>query len=118
AGVTVTDVFPTTPGAMTLAGATGVNTCGGVLSDSGGGALGAGDVGVKLTGGSIPQGGTCYFEVTVTAPAAGVYANSIPIGGLTTSVAGSNAAAAAANLTVTGATLAKAFSPVAIQRGT
>jgi hypothetical protein len=52
-GAAFTDVFPTTPGAMTLANTTTTNTCGGTLTDSGGAALAAGDVGIRLTGGGI-----------------------------------------------------------------
>ncbi len=118
AGVAVTDVFPVAPGAMTLATLTATNTCGGSLTDSGSGALNIGDVGVRLSGGTIPAAGSCYFEVEVTAPAAGAYNNDIPIGAVTSTVAGSNTVATNAVLTVTGPTLTKAFSPTPIQRGT
>src|SRR5262249_38995383 len=113
-----TDNFPVAPGAMTLANTTTTNTCGGSLTDTTGAALAVGETGGRLNGGSIPQNGTCYFEVNVTASVAGTYANTIAAGGVTTSVGGSNAAPASANLTVTAPALTKAFSPNPIQRGT
>ncbi|MDX2220918.1 MAG: hypothetical protein SF172_18020, partial [Burkholderiales bacterium] len=116
-GVAVTDVFPVAPGAMTVSSLSTTNTCGGSLTDSGGAALNVGDVGVRLAGATIPLGGSCYIEVQVTAPVAGVYNNSIPAGSLTSTyvidLTGANAA-----LTVTGPALTKAFSPNLIQRGT
>jgi uncharacterized repeat protein (TIGR01451 family) len=103
-GVTFNDVFPTSPGAMTVAAPlTATNTCGGTLLDSGGTALAAGDVGIRLTGGAIPANSSCTVTVTVTATVGGTYTNSIAIGALTgtgATVALSNAAAATANLAV------------------
>ena len=97
---TFTDVFPVAPGAMTVAAPlTTSNTCGGTLQDSGGGALAAGDAGIRLTGGTIPANGSCVITVNVTAIAAGAYANTIAVGALTTS-GGSNTVAANATLTV------------------
>ena len=97
---TFTDVFPTSPGAMTVASPlTTSNTCGGTLLDSGGGGLAVGDVGIRLTGGTIPANGSCVITVHVTAVAAGVYTNTIAVGALTTS-GGSNTVAANATLTV------------------
>ncbi|MBI5675510.1 MAG: DUF11 domain-containing protein, partial [Nitrospirae bacterium] len=78
-GVAFTDIFPTlpvAPGAMTAASPlTTTNTCGGILQDSGGGVLAAGDVGIWLTGGTIAGGGSCTVSVNVTAPANGTYNN-------------------------------------------
>ncbi|MDX9733828.1 MAG: hypothetical protein RBU36_06860, partial [Thermoanaerobaculia bacterium] len=94
-----TDVFPTSPGAMTLASATvSTNTCGGSVVDSGGGALGVGDVGIRLNGGSIPAGGSCTLAVTVTAGVPGVYANTSSL--LTSTNAGTSPAFASDSLTV------------------
>ena len=45
------------------------NSCGGALQDSGGGALAAGDVGIRLTGGTIPASSSCAITVNVTAVA-------------------------------------------------
>ena len=99
-GATFNDVFPTAPSAMTVAAPlTTSNTCGGTLQDSAGGALAAGDVGIRLTGGTVPANGTCVITVNVTATATGVYTNTIPAGAFTSS-GGSNARAANATLTV------------------
>ncbi|MDQ3189715.1 MAG: DUF11 domain-containing protein [Pseudomonadota bacterium] len=97
---TFTDTFPVAPGAMTVAAPlTTSNTCGGTLQDSSGGALAPGDVAIRLTGGTIPALGSCVITVRVTAAAAGVYTNTIPVGALTTS-GGSNTVTANATLTV------------------
>lgn len=74
-GATFTDVFPTTPGAMTLADTTVTNGCGGTLSDAGGAALAAGCTAVRLVGGTVPAGGSCIVRVNVKAPTAGTYNN-------------------------------------------
>jgi hypothetical protein len=74
--VNFTDTFPTTPGAMTVASPlTTSNTCGGTLQDNLGGALAAGDAGIRLTGGTIGANGSCVISVSVTVPATGVYDN-------------------------------------------
>ena len=70
-----TDVFPTTPGAMTLANTTTSNTCGGTLTNSAGGAIAVGSVGIRLAGGSIAANSSCAVTVNVTALAAGTYVN-------------------------------------------
>ena len=93
-----TDVFPTSPGAMTLASTTVSNTCGGTVVDSGGGALNVGDVGIRLNGGSIPAGGSCTLAVTVTAGVPGVYANTSSL--LASTNAGTSLAPASDSLTV------------------
>lgn len=75
-GLNFIDVFPTSPGAMTVASPlTTNNTCGGTLTDSGGGALGAGDVGIKLTGGTVAANSSCVVTVKVTVPTTGTYTN-------------------------------------------
>ncbi len=75
-GVSVTDTFPTAPGAMTVATPlSSSNTCGGSLFDNGGGALGAGDPGLRLSGGTLPAYGSCSIKVNVTAPTLGIYTN-------------------------------------------
>jgi uncharacterized repeat protein (TIGR01451 family) len=95
----VTDAFPGSPGTMTVASPlTTSNTCGGTLQDSGGGALAAADVGIRLTGGSLAASGTCAFSVVVLAPTPGLYLNTTSV--LDTVNAGS-APAATASLTVT-----------------
>ncbi|MFX5839545.1 hypothetical protein ABTE60_19755, partial [Acinetobacter baumannii] len=79
-GVTVTDVFPTSPGAMRVAATPdAANACGGSLVDSGGATLEASDVGIRLTGAVVPAFGTCTFAVNVTASTVGAYSNQIPV---------------------------------------
>ncbi len=75
--VTFTDVFPTTPGAMTVGSpVTTTNTCGGTLQNSSGGPLTAGDPGIKLVGGTLAaNNGTCTVSVKVATSAAGTYTN-------------------------------------------
>lgn len=103
-GVTVTDVFPTSPGAMRVAATPdAANACGGSLVDSAGGTLEANDVGIRLTGAVVPAFGTCTFAVNVTASTVGNYSNQIPVGnvaGTVEDVALNGAAAATAPLEV------------------
>ncbi len=100
-GVTFTDLFPTTPGVMSVAVATPVtNTCGGALTNQAGAALAIGATGIKLAGGTLPAGGACTITVTVKASTGGNYTNTIGVGGLTTTNGGSNTAAAVATLAV------------------
>jgi len=74
-GLNFIDVFPTSPGAMTLSTTTTTNTCGGTLTDNSGGALAVGSVGIKLAGGTIPASSSCIIQVVVTAPTLGTYNN-------------------------------------------
>jgi uncharacterized repeat protein (TIGR01451 family) len=99
-GVTFTDVFPTTPGAMTLTNGTVTNTCNGTLTNPAGGGLATGAVGVRLNNGSIAAGGSCTITVNVRAAIGGNYVNSIAVGGLTTTNIGSNTLATIATLSV------------------
>ncbi len=99
-GAAFTDVFPISPGAMTLANTTTTNTCGGTLTDSSGGSITLGDVGLRLSGGSIPGGGSCAITTTVTASAIGSYTNTIAAAALTTANGGSNTAPASALLNI------------------
>ena len=71
----------------------------GVASTTCGGSVTTGTSSVTLTGGSIPAEGFCTVTVGVTAASAGSYINSLVAGSLQTSN-GSNAAPAAATLTV------------------
>jgi uncharacterized repeat protein (TIGR01451 family) len=80
----------------------------------------------RLTPAFIPANGSCTITVSVTAPNAGTFINSLPAGALDTSN-GSNAAPAVATLTVNTVvvtppvvvppTLGKAFSPATIVAG-
>jgi len=74
-GLNFIDVFPTSPGAMTLSSTTTANTCGGTLTDSIGGPLAVGSTGIKLNSGIIPASSSCNVQVVVTAPTLGTYNN-------------------------------------------
>lgn len=105
-GIVLNDIFPTTPGAMTVASPLATtNACGGSLLDSGGGTLAAADVGVRLNAGTLSANGTCTFSVGITANVLGVYTNTIPVGALTSTNGGTNGVAASAVLTVVGPSL-------------
>lgn len=113
-GLAFTDTFPVAPGAMTVAAPlTTVNTCGGALTDSLGGVLAAGDVGIRLTGGTVPLSGSCIVSVIVRAVAPGVYTNTIAASGITTTQGATNAAAVSDTLTVLGPSLTVVKSSVA-----
>ncbi len=71
-----TDVFPITPGAMTIANLTVVNTCGGTIADAANGSLNVGDVGVRYNNGSVAANSSCTVAVNVTVSNGGVYSNS------------------------------------------
>ncbi|MDQ3773223.1 MAG: hypothetical protein M3461_02010 [Pseudomonadota bacterium] len=87
----LTDTLPS--GVVVVAGSA-TTTCGGKLTVNKGGTT------VTLTGGSIPAKGSCTVTVKVTAKYKGSYINKLPAGALKTDK-GSNAAQAAATLTVT-----------------
>ncbi len=92
-GVAFTDTYPANlVNASTPAGST---TCaGGVVTAAAGGSS------VVLSGGTIPASGSCTVMVSVTSSMAGTYTNSIAIGDVTSTNAGSNTVAASATLTV------------------
>ena len=107
-----TDVFPLTPGAMTVASPlTTTNTCGGQFRNSANGTLVAGNVGIRFNSGTIPANGSCTISVNVTAAAGGTYTNTSST--LSTSNAGTSLAPATATLRVPVADLSvtKARSP-------
>jgi hypothetical protein len=100
-GISIRDVFPTTPGAMTLANTTVINTCAGSTeTDSAGGGLNTGDAGVWVTGISLAAGASCAVTFNVKVSAVGGYTNTTDAITATTPVALSGATANAA-LTVT-----------------
>lgn len=93
AGVSFTDLFPTSPGQMVVASPlTTSNTCGGTLTESDGldgdTTLEAGDGSLRLAGGTIPWSGSCTITVVVTAAQQGSYVNTIPTGAITTDFGG------------------------------
>lgn len=94
-GVAFTDLFPTSPGQMSIASPlTTTNTCGGTLSENdaidGDTTLEAGDGSLRLSGGTIPWNGSCTITAVVTASTPGSYTNTIAAGGVTTSYGGSS----------------------------
>lgn len=100
-GIVLNDVFPTTPGAMTVATPVATtNTCSGTLQNAAGGTLTAGDNGIRLNLGSLAANGNCSFSVKVNAPVSGSYVNTIPAGALTSTNGGTNGDPASATLTV------------------
>jgi len=110
-------LIDTFPSGMFVSGAAST-TCGGTASAV------IGQSSVTLTGGAIPADGSCTVTVAVTAPAAGTYINSVPVGALKTSN-GNNVSPAVATLTVTPVStpvlvppaLGKSFSPATIDVG-
>ena len=104
----LTDSFPTGMSILGSAGNTG--TCTGVTAAAGANSF------TMASGSSIPAGG-CTIIVNVTGTTTGTKTNSIAAGALVTA-AGSNAAAASANLVVhSAATLTKAYSAASIAVG-
>lgn len=120
-GVAITDNLPA---GLEIASPVNTSTtgCGSPsFTDGGGGALGAGDTSVRMTGGSILPTTTCTITVDVTAPmdtAEGTYTNTIPIGAMTTDQGNSNHLPASAALDVEGLEVSKAFSPSTFAAGT
>ena len=105
-GIVLNDIFPTTPGAMTVASPLATtNACNGSLLDSAGATLAASDVGVRLNAATLSANATCTFSVGITANVLGAYTNTIPIGTLTSTNGGTNAVDASAVLTVVGPSL-------------
>ncbi len=114
-GVNFTDNLPAP---LTVVSVT-TNTCGGTVSTT--------PTSISFTGGTIPAGspttpGTCTVSVLVTAPggtSSGTFANTIPVGGLTTDQGLGNLRPANANVIVSGTEIAgiKSFSPSSIQAG-
>jgi len=92
-GAAITDTYPIA--VRNSASPSGVTNCtGGTVTAAANGGSAA------LTGGTIPAGGSCTVTVNITSNTAGTHTNIIAAGGLTTSNAGPNNAAASANLVV------------------
>jgi uncharacterized repeat protein (TIGR01451 family) len=110
-GVAFTDSYPTIPAALTNRfGGTLTNTCGGAAARTT-----AAPYTLSLAGGTIPANGSCtvsYNRVRVNT--AGAYTNTIPVGGVTTTNAGSNTVAASDILSVGNIAIDKAFAPNSI----
>lgn len=74
-GLGFTDVFPVSPGAMTLYDTVTTNTCGGTLTSNSGGPLAAGSPGIRLSGATVSANSSCIVQVNVTPAATGTYTN-------------------------------------------
>ncbi len=78
----------------------------------------AGDSIVRLTGGTIPAGGTCVVALDVVSNTAGTYTNTIPDGALQTAEGVSNPSPTSATFsTYEPPTVGKEFNPVQIASG-
>ena len=80
-------------------------------------AAAAGGTSFSLSGATIPTGGSCQVQVTVTAPVSGPFTNAIPSGALTDNENITNVSAGSATLQAR-PTITKAFSPIAVPQGT
>jgi CSLREA domain-containing protein/uncharacterized repeat protein (TIGR01451 family) len=113
-GAAFTDTYPTN--VVNAATPNAATTCAGgtVIATAAGGS-------VSLSGGTIPATSSCTVTVDVTSNTAGSYTNTIPIGAVTTTQGGTNAAAATATLSVSGAvvppSVSKSFTPNTIASG-
>lgn len=116
AGVNFSDIFPTLPGVMKVATPlTTSNTCSGILQDSDGAALAAGDSGIRLINGALPAGGSCTLSIRVSVNAAGNYLNTSGAVGATGTPAGNTASASLG--VVAPANVSKSFLPSEIGAG-
>ncbi|MBS1796884.1 MAG: cadherin-like domain-containing protein, partial [Acidobacteria bacterium] len=114
-GVGVTDNFPAnlaiaSPPVLTTTG------CGAVsVTDPAGGALGAGDTGIKIASATVANGTPCVVTVKVTPAAEGIFSNTT---GTVASTNGGTGLTASALLTaVLAPTVTKSFTPTEIALG-
>ncbi|MBW6512939.1 MAG: DUF11 domain-containing protein [Desulfuromonadaceae bacterium] len=111
-GVAFTDELPAN--LQVASPLTTSNTCGGSLTDAAGANLAAGATGIRLTGGSLANGGSCQVAVNVTTSVSGLYDN---VSGYVTSLysgANTDPATGIARATLTALlppTIEKTFSP-------
>ena len=122
AAVTFTDAFPTTPApGMTVATPlTVTNTCGGTLVNNLNTALVAGNLGIRLNGGTMAANATCTISVKVVTTTIGNYANTTGVVATTNNGANTTGGTAASTLNVLASVppfIAKAFSPAAVGTG-
>jgi uncharacterized repeat protein (TIGR01451 family) len=96
----------TNPNAIAITGAAFADTYpanlvnnGGLVNNCGGSTT-AGASALTFTGGTIPVNGSCTISILVTSATANTYTNTLASGSVTTTNAGSNVAAASANLSV------------------
>jgi uncharacterized repeat protein (TIGR01451 family) len=122
AAVTFTDTFPTTPtpGMKIDTPLATTNTCGGTLFNNLGGALAAGNLGIRLTGGVMPANSSCTISVKVLTTAIGNYVNTTGAVATTNNTVTSTGLTATSTLNVLASVppfIAKAFSPTAVGTG-
>jgi len=77
----------------------------------------AGGTSFSLSGATVPAGGSCQVQVTITAPVSGPFTNTIASGALTDNENITNTVAGPATLQGR-PTITKAFSPIAVPQGT
>ena len=114
-GAAFTDAYPTTPALLTNnTGGTTTNTCGGTVTVD----TTNPTYSLRLANGTIPANGSCtvsYNRVRVNT--AGAYTNTIAVGGVTSTNAGSNTVAASDILSVGNLGIDKAFAPSTVAAG-
>ncbi len=106
-GVAFTDSYPDSPDLVNAATPNLVNTCGGTATAA------AGTTGLSLSGGIIPANSSCAISVDVTSDVINLtgYVNTLAVGDVSTSNAGSNEVAATDTLIVNATpTITKSFS--------
>jgi len=116
--VTLTDNLPSNLVIYSSPGTTFSN-CGSSVSltDASGGALGAGDTGIKLVNAEIPANSSCVVSVYVTSMTPGAYTNTIPANAIQSREGVTNATAASAQVNFQIMGLTKAFSVTNMQVG-
>ena len=122
AGFVTATMVDTLPAGLEIASATASTNCGtGTVSDSAGGALGAGDAGFRLNGGSFVASSQCSVIVqvrTTPANATGSYVNTIGASTLVTVGGATNPTAAIATVTfLANPAIVKSFNPTSIAAG-
>jgi uncharacterized repeat protein (TIGR01451 family) len=122
AAVTFSDTFPLTPapGMKVATPLVTSNTCGGTLVNNVNTALVAGNLGIRLNGGTMAANATCKITVQVLTTAVGSYVNTTGIVATTNNAVTSNGSTATSTLVVQPAVppfIAKAFSPAAVGMG-
>jgi uncharacterized repeat protein (TIGR01451 family) len=117
-GVGFSDLFPVTPGTMTLFDAQTSNSCGGALTNNSGAVLATGAVGVQLAGASIAANSSCTITFNVKISAVGAYSNTTSAVSHVVNAATLNGNTASATVTMgTLPTIAKRFAPANIAAG-
>lgn len=108
-GVSFTDTFPTSPGAMRVAATPSASTSGCGTPTF---APAANSASISFSGGSIVAGGTCTVNVNITVPEVGAYANTSSAVSSTNGGTGNKANATL--FTLAPAVLNKTFTPSTI----